>query len=197
MNFLELASRRYSCRSYQTSPVSREQIDYCLQAARLAPSSCNSQSWHFVVVDEAEKLEIVANCLTDPVTGINRFAVQAAAFILLLEGAENLPSRVGGLCKNHEFTQTTLGIAAAHICLAATDCGLGSCILGWFNERKLKKTLSIPTTKRIRMVIALGHPSSQEIPEKDRKPLEELVDYNGYSKGPSAKRKKEFGRPKK
>ena len=190
MDFLELAQRRYSCRNYRPEPVPRQKIDYCLQATRLAPSSGNSQSWHFLVVDEAEKVEIVANCLTDVANGINQFAAQAAAFVLLLEGAENLTSRVGGLCKNYEFTQTNLGIAVAYLCLAATDCGLGSCILGWFNERKLKKTLSIPTTKRVRMVVALGYPLTQEIPSKERKPLEELVDYNCYFKPASARREK-------
>ncbi|WP_443897986.1 nitroreductase family protein, partial [Paraprevotella clara] len=51
MNLSELIQKRQSDRKYESRPVSREMVMKCLEAARLAPSACNSQPWKFVVVD--------------------------------------------------------------------------------------------------------------------------------------------------
>jgi len=72
-----------------------------------------------------------------------------------------------------------LGIAAAHITLAAAEQGLGSCIVGWFNEKKMRSVLDIPSSKRPVLVITLGY-STQTLRDKKRKKSEDVVSYNKY-----------------
>ena len=72
-----------------------------------------------------------------------------------------------------------IGIAAAHLTLQATAEGLGSCIMGWFNEKLVGKLLSVPREKRIELIVALGYPAGKHR-EKKRKPPEEVFSYNKY-----------------
>ena len=73
-----------------------------------------------------------------------------------------------------------VGITAEHFCLQATEEGLGTCMLGWFNEKKVKKLLSIPKLKRIELIISVGFSADANIPPKKRKTTEEIASYNEY-----------------
>jgi nitroreductase len=170
--FFELANRRQSCRKYLDKPVEKEKIINCIKAARLAPSACNSQPWHFVVVNNKELSSKVAECLQDKV--MNKFTSECHAFIIVIEENGNLTSRAGALIKQQDYRSVDLGIATEHICLAATEQNLGTCILGWFNEKELKKLLNISKLKRIRLVVAIGYPESNEIRKKIRKNIDEI-----------------------
>ena len=74
MAFLELARKRKSVRSYRGDPVPREVIDRCLEAARLAPSACNSQPWSFVVVDTPQKRREFVEAAYSGLHSMNSFA---------------------------------------------------------------------------------------------------------------------------
>ena len=91
-----------------------------------------------------------------------------------------LLAALGGVIRNKTYTLIDLGIATEHFCLQAVSEGLGTCILGWFNEKKVKKLLNIPKDKRAELIITLGYPASDEIREKKRKNLEEIYSYNTY-----------------
>ena len=73
-----------------------------------------------------------------------------------------------------------IGISAEHFCLQAADLGLGTCMLGWFNENKVKRRLKIPANKRIELVIALGYSMDDSVPDKKRKPKDQMLSYNKY-----------------
>lgn len=179
-NLFSLIDRRQSCRNFDPlRAVEREVVTACLEAARLAPSACNSQPWRFVAVDDPQRVEQVARCVQD--SGMNRFAEHCTCFVVVVEGAQNISAKVGGSLKNQQYSAIDIGIAAAHLVLAATDLGLGSCILGWFNERKLKMMLGIPKTRRVRLVVALGYPVEGEaLREKQRKPFDDVVSFNKF-----------------
>lgn len=211
MDFLELASRRQSTRKYDINrPVEPEKIERIIEAARLAPSACNAQPWHFVVVNEAELIDEAVDAISNPaegetqpvhfvivdepelknkvadaasarLLGMNHFTKQAPIHILLVEEKVNLSSGIGGVIKDKHFAYVDIGIAASHICLAAEAEGLGSCILGWFNESKIKKLLNIPDSKRVILDILIGYPA-QELRPKKRKSTDEIVSYNTYKK---------------
>lgn len=211
MDFLELASRRQSTRKYDINrPVEPEKIERIIEAARLAPSACNAQPWHFVVVNEAELIDEAIDAISNPAEGetqpvhfvivdepelknkvadaasarllrMNHFTKQAPIHILLVEEKVNLSSGIGGVIKDKHFAYVDIGIAASHICLAAEAEGLGSCILGWFNESKIKKLLNIPDSKRVILDILIGYPA-QELRPKKRKSTDEIVSYNTYKK---------------
>lgn len=138
--FLELAARRQSDRRFDADrPVEPEKIARIVEAARLAPSACNSQPWHFVVVDDPDTKNRVADAAASRVLGMNHFTKQAPVHLLIVEESGNLTSTFGGWVKSKHFPHIDIGIAAAHIALAAADEGLGSCIVGWFDEAAVRK----------------------------------------------------------
>ncbi len=179
-DFLTLASSRQSDRAYDPDrPVEREKLERILQAATMAPSACNAQPWKFIVVDEPELKNKVADATSNRILGLNHFTKQAPVHLLIVEESVNLSSGFGGLVKNKTFSMIDIGIAAAHICLAAEDEGLGSCILGWFNEDKIRSLLNIPSGKRVILDIVIGY-SKQPKRSKKRKESEKVIAYNSY-----------------
>jgi nitroreductase len=177
--FLELVQNRQSDRAYLDKPVENEKLERILEAARLAPSACNSQPWKFIVVTDPEKRMQVADATASKILSMNHFTKQAPVQPVLVEENANLTSTVGGWATNKHYPHIDLGIVAAHISLAAADEGLGSCIIGWCDEKKVKKALEVPKSKRVMLVILLGY-SNQPLREKKRKTKEEIVSYDKY-----------------
>ena len=181
MSFLDLANKRYSVRNYKDTPVPREKINSCIEAARLAPSACNSQPWKFIVVDEAELRNKLAKPAFEGVLDFNHFAFKAPVLIMIVSQRQKTSAKFGGIVKRKNFSQMDIGIAAEHFCLQAAEQGLGTCMLGWFNEKRVKKMLSVPRTKRIELIISTGFSANDNIPRKRRKSIDEILSYNKYS----------------
>lgn len=180
MDFLELVNKRQSTRAFEKNKaVESEKIERIIEAGRLSPSACNAQPWHFVVVDDPELKDKVADATSARLLGMNHFTKQAPVHILIIEEKVNFSSGIGGVIKDKHFAFVDIGIAAAHMCLAAEAEGLGSCILGWFNESKVKKLLNIPESKRVLLDIVVGY-SAQDLRPKKRKNKEEVISYNKY-----------------
>lgn len=180
MSFLELVSSRQSVRAFDPErSVEKEKIDRIIETARLAPSACNAQPWGFVVVDEPELKNKVADATSSRVLGMNHFTKQAPIHLLLVEEKVNLSSGIGGWIKKKDYAQLDLGIVAAHIVLAAQEEGLGSCIVGWFDENKVRDLLNIPSSKRVWLDIVIGY-STQPLRKKSRKPVDKIVFFNSY-----------------
>ncbi len=177
-DFLELASSRQSDRAYdKTRVVEREKLERILEAARLSPSACNAQPWRFVVVTDPELSVKVGKATAG--LGMNKFAKDAPVHILIVEDSANISSLLGSKIKDKHFPLIDIGIAAAHITLAAEAEGLGSCILGWFDEKELKKLLGIPSSKRLLLDITIGYPVKEKRP-KSRKTKDKVISYNKY-----------------
>ena len=177
--FLELVRNRQSDRAYLDKPVETEKLERVLEAARLAPSACNSQPWKFIVVTDPEKRMQVAEATASKALSMNHFTRQAPLQLVLVEENANFTSTLGGWATNKHYPHIDLGIVASHITLAAADEGLGSCIIGWCDEKKIRKALNIPKNKRVMLVILLGY-SDQPLREKKRKTKEEIISYNKY-----------------
>ncbi len=178
-DFLNIISRRQSDRAYHTTPIEKEKLDRILEAARIAPSACNAQPWKFIVVDNSELKNKIADCTSSKLLGMNHFTKQAPVHIVIVEEKANFTSSAGSLIKNKTFPLIDIGIAAEHICLQATTEELGTCMIGWFDETKVKKLLNIPKSKRVPLIITIGYPA-KETREKRRKPLNDVVSFNGY-----------------
>ncbi len=179
-DFLILAAQRQSDRAFDPArPVEKEKLERILQAGCIAPSACNAQPWHFIVVDDPALKNQVADATSSRLLGINHFTKQAPVHILIVEERPNLSSGFGSWVKDKHFTHVDIGITAAHLVLAAEDEGLGSCILGWFDEDKMRKLLDIPSGKRVLLDIVLGY-STQPDREKKRKPADTVISYNRY-----------------
>ena len=178
-DLLELFNKRQSVRAYKTTPVEKEKVERCLEAARLAPSACNSQPWKFIVVNELELVTKVAGAASAKLIGMNSFVAQAQVIIVIVREKANMSSKVGATIKNKDYSLFDIGIATENICLQAEAEGIGSCIIGWFDEKLIRKLLSVPGSKRVELLITLGY-SLSEKREKRRKPLDDVVSFNKY-----------------
>lgn len=105
---------------------------------------------------------------------MNKFTRECRAFIIAVEESGNITSRAGELLKKQDFRATDVAIACEHICLMAEELELGTCILGWFNEKNLKNLLNINKNKRVRLVIAIGYPADKTVRKKVRKDLNDI-----------------------
>ena len=180
MDFFTLINKRESVRGYLDKQVEREKIIKIIEAARVAPSACNAQPWKFIVVNDKEITSEVAKNLYEPMIGLNKFALTAPVFIVVVGEKRNLTSKIGELIKKKDYTSIDVGIASEHICLAATELGLGTCMMGWFKEKEIKKLLNINKNKEIHLVISLGYYDGKESRNKVRKPIDEILSLNEY-----------------
>jgi len=175
MNFMEIALARQSCRSYdETRPVEEEKLTAVLEAARLAPSACNGQPYHFTVCRGEAAAE--AARLTRGMGGMNKFAVQAPVLIVISERPYVKSAALGAKVKNNDYRSMDIGIAASYLTAEAAAQGLGTCILGWFDDEKMRRLCGLDAP--VRLVITLGYPSEGDpLRRKVRKDLTDLVSY--------------------
>jgi nitroreductase len=180
-NFLELVQKRQSDRKYTDRPVESEKLKRCLEAARLAPSASNSQPWSFVVVNHPELVKKVGRAAMGPLFSFNMFASKAPVIVVIVMEKPKIITEVGGRIKQKEYPLIDVGIAAEHFCLQATEEGLGTCMLGWFDEKKTRELLHVPEGKNIPLLITLGYtPENYRHRKKIRKKFETVVKYNTY-----------------
>jgi Nitroreductase len=177
MEFNELIAKRQSERKYDARPVEPDKIMQCIEAARIAPSACNAQPWKFIVVDEPELKKQLAAAAAG--MGMNKFAIEAPVIVAVVLENPNAMSRIGSVLKGKEYTLMDIGIAVTHFCLQATDLGLGTCIIGWFDEKKVRKLLHVPGKKRIPLLLTVGY-STEELRKKQRKELKVIYYENEY-----------------
>lgn len=172
MNFSQIAQTRQSCRSYdENRPVEQEKLDAILEMARLAPSACNGQPYHITVCrgETAKKVAAATKGM-----GINGFADQAPVMLVISEVPYVKTAALGARLKGIDYRSIDIGIVAAYITAEATVQGLGSCILGWIDENKIRDICGLDS--KIHLVITLGYPGPKDSPRpKKRKEIQELV----------------------
>jgi len=176
---LSLLSKRQSDRKYLPRAVEKEKIERILEAGRISPSACNGQPWRFIVVDEPELRGQVALATSTKTLNMNTFVDQAPVLIVVVREKSNFTSRAGDLMKRRDYSIIDIGIATASMAYQATAEGLGSCIVGWFDEKALQDLLHIPKSKRVEIVLTLGYADNSQR-TKIRKPSDEVISYNGY-----------------
>ena len=181
MNFTELALERQSVRKYIPKEVELDKINDIIEACRIAPSASNSQPWKVIIVNELTLKNQVAEATYSKAVSFNKFAPEAGAIAVFVIEKPRLVTQVGGFLKNREFPLIDIGIVSEHFCLKAAELGLGTCMIGWFNEKRIKSLLSIPRKKRIGLVISLGYaPDDYKLREKTRKTTYEMSSFNKY-----------------
>ncbi len=181
MSFKDLASSRKSSRRYKKNvSIPRKDLELCVECARHAPSACNSQPWNFIIVDDRSKLSRIYDEVISGIYAINSFASDCPAFIAVVSEKARIPARVGGKLMGTDFRFIDAGIACAHIILQAEELGIGTCVLGWFNDRRLKKILSVPASGKIKLLIALGYSEENVQRKKPLKDREQTVSFNTY-----------------
>jgi nitroreductase len=176
---LEIISSRQSDRKYSDKAVEAEKLERIMEAGRMSPSACNAQPWKFIVVTEPVLLKTIAVAASAKLLKMNRFVDQAPVIIAVIREKPNITSRIGGTIKDKDYSLIDIGIASENICLQSRAEGLGSCMIGWFDEAEIRKILGIRAKKRVELLITIGYPLSEQR-KKIRKPKEEVVSYNKY-----------------
>ena len=173
MNFMEIAQTRQSCRSYDAArPVEAEKIEAMLAAARLAPSACNGQPYHFTVCrgEVAKEVEKAAR----GVAGLNKFATDAPVVIVVSEKPYVKSAAMGAKLKNNDYRSIDIGIAVAYLTAEAAAQGLGTCILGWLDDAKIRQICDLD--QPVRLLVTVGYPKEGDpLRKKVRKDLSELA----------------------
>lgn len=174
MNFTEISEKRQSCRSYDGSrPVEREKLDRILESARLAPSACNGQPYH-VTVCQGEAALRVARATQG--MGMNKFASDAPVLLVISEEDYVKSAALGAKLKKNDYRSIDIGILSAYITAEAEAQGLGSCILGWLDDGKIREICNL--TKPVRLVITIGYAKEGDtLRPKKRKDISDLVSF--------------------
>jgi nitroreductase len=161
MSFTDLVLKRRSVRRFSDKPVKREDILACLEAARLAPSACNSQPWKFIVVDDPGKRARLAGRIFSGLYSMNEFAKNAPVIIAVVSEKMKFLATVGAQVRKTEYYLTDIGIAGEHFVLRARELG-------------------VPKDRKVDVVIALGYPAEDQVVPKNRKSLAEIGAFNCY-----------------
>lgn len=166
MELMEVMRNRRSIRKYKAKPVPENDIEYVLQAARIAPSWANRQCWSYIVVTDED--------LRKKIT-MRDWAAQAPVVIV---GCAD-PTKAGDK-DGKPYYMLDMGISMEHLILAAAEKGLGTCWLGGqFDEKTVKETLGVPDNIRVVALTPLGYPDESP-PPKERKSLEEMTHRNRW-----------------
>ena len=174
MNFMEIALTRQSCRSFDPNrEIEEEKLASVLEATRLAPSACNGQPYHLTVCRGRKAKEAAALTMG---MGMNKFASQAPVIVLISERPYVKSAALGAKLKKNDYRSMDIGIAVAYLTAEAAAQGLGSCILGWLDDGKLRELAGLEYP--VRLAVCLGYPGEgDKLRGKKRLALDELVTY--------------------
>ncbi len=171
----QIISERRSVRAFDKDrPVPEEHIRAIVEAARLAPSACNSQTWRFIAVTRSEVIEKICKTAMRPVIP-NKWLSQAPLLMVGCARLDIVANRIGARVTGTEYYQIDMGIAMEHMVLKATELGLGTCWIGWFAEEKVKAILDIPRGVKVPALLAVGYPADAAPAGRSRKSMEKIL----------------------
>jgi nitroreductase len=174
----DIIKDRYSVRDYDEKPIEKEKLDIILESGRLAPSSSNSQPWHFYIVSDKEKIaEIGGKMPLGTQVVINSFIEKAPVVIVATAGSIDLLHKAMSFVINKRWHYLDVAIALEHMVLTAWELGIGSCWIGWFDEKKIKKVLNIPKNEEVVAMLTLGYTKQGISHHKSRKSVSEVFKF--------------------
>lgn len=180
-DILEVIQSRRSVRKFSHRSVPRDLIQTCLSAAHLAPSAENAQPWRFLVLDEPEKIDLFSKKAFSGLYTPTRWAASAPVLIVVLADLDFLANKAGRFITGMPYYLIDIGIAGEHLVLQAEREGLGTCWIGWFDMKKAHRFLKLPKRIRVCEIIAMGYPDTVFSSQKKRKPIEQIVHWNGWT----------------
>lgn len=171
MELSTLFASRFSVRSFTNQPVDRMIILEILEAARLAPSACNYQPWHFIVITEPGILSDLQE-----VYPRNWFREASVCLVVCGDHRQSWKRKSDG----KDFADVDVAIAVDHLVLKATELGLGTCWVCNFDVGLTRKKLRLPDHIEPIAIIPIGY-TNAEVPVKTRKPLSEIISWEKFT----------------
>ncbi|WP_104721965.1 nitroreductase family protein [Helicobacter mesocricetorum] len=198
--FKKILQERFSCREFQEKPLSKEELDYILEAGRVPPSSLGLEPWKFIVIEDSKHKKEIAK-----IANSQRHVAECGAIIIITArldfgeyfikklqsrnmSQEELQKRINlykpfienmnATQKLHYAREQTF-LALGNLANAATALNLGSCIIGGFDNEALDNYLKLDVTKeKTSIMLVIGHKATNVIPQKIRFSKEEIVDFS-------------------
>lgn len=164
MKFLDLVKARYSCRNYRPTTIEQEKLNYIMECVRFAPSAVNRQPWKFRVVSNEEDRKKIGQCY-------NREWFNTAPVVVI---ASVLHDEEWIRSDGKHHGDIDIAIAVEHLCLAATEQGLGTCWVCNFDTERCKDLFALDNNEEAAVLIPIGYPAD-EPKEKSRKAIEEIL----------------------
>ena len=167
MDFLKLAQERYSMRKFDGRPLSKDDKQKILEAARLAPTAKNLQPQRIFVLESEEAIEKLNRCTA---CGFGA----KTAFLICYDKNESWKRDTDGVDSGY----VDAAIVTTHMMLEATSLGAGSTFVMWFDQKQARKEFEIPQNLEIVCFLVCGYPSEEARPSRlhsSRKELEETV----------------------
>ncbi|MBN1541621.1 nitroreductase family protein [candidate division KSB1 bacterium] len=183
-SLIDLIRARRSTRRFQNRPVPRELLVRCVEAARLAPSAENSQPWRFIIVDDADLLQELRKNAFSGFFRPTRWASAAPVLVVLCARPDIVAGRLARGVTGTHFSHIDLGIAGTHFCLQAQELGLGTCWIGWFDKKRVRRTLKIGRDRHPVILFAVGYSAESASRPQKRKNLDEICAFNRGEKSP-------------
>lgn len=170
MDFLKLASSRYSVRKFSDRPIEREKLDLLLEAAKVAPTACNNQPQKLYVLQSGEAIAKLC--------AASKFVFGAKTAIVFT--SDEKKEWVNPFTAEYHTGEIDCSIVCTHVMLQAWELGLGSCWVGYFDPEKIRKAFSIPENEKIVAILPLGYPAEDSVPAAGHskfRPMDEMVTY--------------------
>ena len=179
MEALECIKTRRSVRKYTDQPVTKEVLDQIFEAVTYAPSWKNTQSVRYTVVTDRD---ILARIAEEAVLDfkLNQKTISRCPALLVQstvnQSSGRSPDGSVDTSKGDTWSMYDAGISAQTLCLAAREQGLGTVIMGVFDEDKLAPIINLPEDQTVTGMIAIGYPAGEnKMPP--RKPAADIVTY--------------------
>ena len=171
-DFLTLASRRYSVRSFQPIHLPQEMIDKLLEAAKLAPTGCNFQPQRILVLNSDAAMDALKPC--------TKCHFDAPTAMLICYNREECWTR------KYDGAQSGIvdaSIVATHIILAAADLGIGATWVMHFDLAAMRTTFQIPNNIEPVALLVMGYPAPDSKPlhlHEEYRDMNEIVFYDQF-----------------
>ncbi len=167
-DMMEIIQGRRSIRNYQDRSVPEETLNKILEAVRWSPSWANTQCWEIVVVKDQETKQKLQATL--PPTNPGGRAMLEAPIVLVVCGQLQKSGSYKGIVttKFGDWFLFDLGIATQSICLEAHSLGLGTVVVGLFDQNKAKEALGVPEGYELVAMLPLGYPAKEPAAPKRR-----------------------------
>lgn len=170
MDLLELARERYSVRKMTEEKIKQEDLDKILEAARLAPTAKNMQRQRLLVINTEEGIKKIKECTKCDF---------GASTIIVISYEKDDEENESEFSRKYGLIDT--GIVATHMCLEATNLGLGTTMLGLFDRELTKEMFNIPKKYQPELLLPIGYIDRKpSVLHNMRKPIDETVKYKEY-----------------
>jgi nitroreductase len=153
MSVLDTIKMRRSIRKYLSKDIPPDVKERLMESLRLAPSACNNQPWRFIIIAEEQRRQRVAEACIRQVWMADAPLIVAACGV-----PKEAYDHMGGYGNS---TEVDVAIAIDHLTLVAAEEGLGTCWIGAFDEKAMKKLLGVPEDVRIVALTPVGYPAEE------------------------------------